>query len=547
MADALKRVALAALACALTLSASGCSKVGSQIGPSTSSKPGVIRIIGIGSIDSLVPELAGNASASDIGWFWAAWFFRVGAHGELVPELATEIPTLNNGGISKDGLTITYHLRRGVKWHDGAPFDARDVIFTWHAIMNPRNNVLTRSGYDDIVSMEAPDPYTVVVHLRHPYAPAIATFFGPSLAPMSILPAHILAKLPDINRAAYDRQPVGTGPFILAHYDTDTDVILKANPNYWRGAPKLAEVRFIISPDPNTRVLQMRSGDADVYYEPGDNLVAQLKQISGVHVLDVVFNEFWYLAYQTKHPPLDDIRVRRALSMAVDRSFVVSAIANGGGTPADGDEPPYSWAYDPQAHAPAYDPAGAAKLLDSAGWHLGADGYRYHDGQRLSLVYVTSTGYAEGVKFAPVFQEDAKRLGVDISVKMYPTSLLFAAKNSGGIVNNGKFDVLWTGWIGGVDPDDDTLWACDQMPPQGYNLQQYCDPRIDAQERIALTSYDQDVRRAAYWRIQSLINEDAAVDFLFWTHSHDAVRDSVQGYQPAPTVTSFSNPWEWTN
>lgn len=547
MADALKRAAIVTVAFALALSMTGCSKVGSQIGPSTTSQTGVVRIIGIGSIDSLIPELAGNASASDIGWFWAAWLFRVGAHGELVPELATEVPTLRNGGISEDGRTLTYHLRRGVKWHDGAPFDARDVIFTWHAIMNPRNNVLTRSGYDDIVAMSAPNPYTLVVQLRHPYAPAIATFFGPSLTPMSILPAHILAKLPDINRASFDRAPIGTGPFVLTHYDTDTDVILKANPDYWRGAPKLAEVRFIISPDPNTRVLQMRSGDADVYYEPGDNLVSQLQRISGVHVLDLTFNEFWYLAYQTTHPPLDDVRVRRALSMSVDRSFVVSAIANGGGSPAEGDQPPYSWAFDPHARAPAYDPAGAAKLLDSAGWHLGASGYRYRNGHRLSLEYVTSSGYAEGVKFAPVFQQDMKRLGIEVGVKMYPTSLLFAAKGSGGIVNNGKFDVLWTGWIGGVDPDDDTLWACDQIPPAGYNLSQYCDPRIDAQERIALTSYDEDVRRAAYWRIQSLVNEDVPADFLFWTHLHDAVRDSVQGYQPAPTVTSFSNPWEWTN
>jgi len=255
VADALKRTAIALLASALTLAAAGCSNVASQIGPSSALQPGLVRIVGIGSIDSLIPQLSGNAGATDIGWFWAAWLFRVGAHGELVPELATEIPTIANGGISKDGLTITYHLRRGVKWHDGAPFDARDVIFSWHAIMNPRNNVLTRSGYDDIASMAAPDPYTVVVRLSRPYAPAIAAFFGPSLTPMCILPAHILAKLPDINRAAYDRAPIGTGPYVLARYDTDTDVILKANPDYWRGAPKVAQVRFIIVPDLNTRLL----------------------------------------------------------------------------------------------------------------------------------------------------------------------------------------------------------------------------------------------------------------------------------------------------
>lgn len=544
MADALKRFMVLAT-CAFVLASAGCSRVGSQIGATGAPDPGVVRIIGIGSIDSLIPELSGNGSSSDMGWFWAAWLFRVGSHGELVPELATEVPTLRNGGISKDGLTITYHLRRGVTWQDGVPFDARDVIFTWHAIMNPRNDVLTRSGYDDIVSITAPDPDTAVVRLRHPYAPAIASFFAPSLTPMCILPAHLLATLPDINRVAYDSHPIGTGPYTIARYDAESEVDLKANPHYWRGAPKIPEVRFIISPDPNTRVIQMRSGGADVFYQVGDNLVSQLQQVPGVHMVDTPFNEFWYIAYQTKHPPLDDVRVRRALSMGIDRPFVVKAIANGGGTPAVGDQPPYSYAYDPHAQAPAYDPAGAAQLLDAAGWRIGPDGYRHRGGQKLSLEYVTSVGYAEGVKFAPVFQEDMKRLGVDIEVKTFPTSLLFAAKGAGGIVNNGKFDVLWTGWIGGVDPDDDTLWACDQIPPEGYNLSQYCDPRIDAQERIALGSYDPEVRKAAYWRIQSLLDEDVPVDFLFWTHLHDAVRDDLKGYQPAPTVTSFSNPWEW--
>jgi len=530
----------------IAVAVAGCSKV--QNGPpgsSTSRAPGTVRIIGIGSIDSLIPQLSGNASAPDIAMFWGAWLFRVGAHGELVPELATEIPTLRNGGISPDGLTITYHLRKGVLWHDGAPFDARDVIFSWHAIMNPRNNVLTRTGYDRIASMTSPDPFTVVVRLKSRYAPAVATFFGPSLAPMCILPQHILGSLPDINRAVYNSKPIGTGPFVVDRYESQTVVVLKANPHYWRGAPKLNEVDFLVVPDPNTRALMMRTGEADLYYEPANNLVADLSHIPGVHTIDLSFNEFWYLAFNTRHPPLDDARVRRAIAMSVDRDYIIRSVVNGLGTPANSDQPSYSWAYDPSARAPGFDPAGASKLFDQAGWRLAPDGYRYKGGKRLTLTYVTSTGYGEGRRYAPVFQAEMKRAGIDASVKMFPTSLLFAAKNDGGIINNGKFDVAWTGWIGGVDPDDATLWSCDQAPPNGYNLSEFCDPRIDEQEKIALTSYDQDVRRRAYWRIGQLLNEDVPVDFIFWTHLHDAVRDELQDYVPAPTVSTFSNPWQW--
>jgi peptide/nickel transport system substrate-binding protein len=298
-------------------------------------------------------------------------------------------------------------------------------------------------------------------------------------------------------------------------------------------------------PDPNTRALMMRTGEADLFYEPANNLVAGLSTISGVHTIDLAFNEFWYLAFNTRHAPLDDVRVRRAIAMSVDRDYVIRSIANGLGSPAYSDQPSYSWAYDPSLRGPRFDPAAAEKLLDQAGWRLGSDGFRHKGGRRLSLAYVTSSGYSEGKRFAPLFQIEMKRVGIDAAVKMYPTSLLFAAKNDGGILNNGKFDVAWTGWIGGLDPDDATLWSCDQTPPNGYNLAAYCDPRIDAQEKIALTSYDQDVRRQAYRRIGQLLNEDVPVDFIFWTHVHDAMRDELQDYQPAPTVTVFSNPWQW--
>jgi len=204
MADLIRRIAALGIAAAV-MGVTACSKVETGTSPQAGGAiPGTVRIVGIGDIDSLDPELSASDSSIDIGQFWGAWFFLVNDKDQLEPDLATEIPTYANGGISRDGLTITYHLRRGVTWQDGAPFDARDVMFTWHAIMNPANNVLTREGYDDIVTMTAPDPYTVRVRLLKPYAPAVATFFGPSLQPMCILPQHLLGKLPDINHAAFN-------------------------------------------------------------------------------------------------------------------------------------------------------------------------------------------------------------------------------------------------------------------------------------------------------------------------------------------------------
>jgi len=538
----------AALLAAVTAAAMlcACSKVGSSVGVIPRAHPGQVRIVGAGSIDSLLPELAGIQSAVDLGMFWGGWLFLVNDHGDLEPDLATTIPSPQNGGISADGKTITYHLRTGVKWQDGAPFGARDVIFSWHAIMNPANNVLSRSGFDDIASMDAPNDHTVIVHLKRPYAPAIAQFFGPGPDPMCILPAHILADLPDINHAAYDTKPIGTGPFIVQSYQQSTGVVLIANPNYWRGPPKLHEIDYLLVPDANTRAVMMKTGEADLYYDPPNSLLPDLSAIDGVHVLHTTFNEYWYLVFNTKHPPLDDVRVRRAISMGTDREYIVRTVMHGAAAPAQGDQLPGTWAYDPTVKAPPYDPVAARALLDADGWHAGADGIRSKGGTRLAIVFAYSSGRGDSVRLAPIFQSMMRAIGVDVQTKSYPTSLFEAAAADGGILNSGKFDVAHDGWISGVDPDDDTLYACDQVPPAGYNHAFFCDKRIDEQESIALTHYDRPTRARAYSRIDSLLSEDAPYDFLYWTKRDDAVRNTLHGYRPAPSVTEFWNSWQWS-
>jgi peptide/nickel transport system substrate-binding protein len=541
------RVACACAAIALVLTTTACTKTTSTTAPPAAAT-GVLRIVGAGSMDSLVPELSSIASAVDVGMLWGAWLFRVNARGDLEPELATEIPSPSNGGISRDGRTITYHLRTGVTWHDGAPFDARDVIFSWRAIMNLNNNIISRSGWEDIAGMDAPDPHTVVVHLKQAYAPALAAYFGPGPAPMSILPAHLLAKLHDINHAAYNIKPIGTGPFIIKSFDPSSGVVLTANPNYWRGAPRLREIDYLIVPDANTRAVMMKTGEADLYYDPPSSLQQDLSAIAGVHVLNTTFSEYWYLEFNTMraHAPLDDARVRRAITMGVDRDYIVRTVMRGAAVPADGDQLPGTWAYDPNVHTASYNPKGAGELLDATGWRLGADGVRHKDGKALALVFVYSSGRGDSVRLAPVFQSMMKKIGVEIELKSYPTSLLEAAKQAGGILKSGNFDIAHDGWIGGVDPDDETMWACDQIPPAGYNTRFYCDARIDAQERIGMTNFDRRTRAVAYSRINALLAEDAPLVFLYWTKRLDAVRDTLHGYMPAPAVTEFWNAWEWS-
>jgi peptide/nickel transport system substrate-binding protein len=320
------RLECAALAAACLLAA--CSGDNS-IQHAASAAPKILRVVGAQEIDNLNPLLTNEQYSIDCSMFWAGYFFSVDEKGDLVPELATEVPTLANGGISADGLTIVYHLRRGVTWQDGAPFTARDVRFTWQAVMNPDNNVASRTGYDRIRDVEIVDDHTVRFHLLSRYAPAIDTFFAPSAGPIALLPAHLLAKYHDLNRVDYNIKPVGTGPFIVDSWEQGVGVTMHANTHYWRGRPKLDGVRFLTVHDNNTMLVMMRTGEADLYYRVPDGQIPQLAGIAGVHAIVKPFVGYEMLQFNVQHPPLDDLAVRKAISYAVDKRKVIEYVTHG--------------------------------------------------------------------------------------------------------------------------------------------------------------------------------------------------------------------------
>jgi peptide/nickel transport system substrate-binding protein len=539
----IKQAWIAGLVFALLVSlvTNGCTRVSvSERHAAGVVAPGILRVR-TGRFDNLNTVLSGGGSSTYLSYLWGAYLFLADDKNQLVPELATEIPTLENGGISRDGLDITYHLRRGVYWHDGAPFDARDIIFTWHAIMNPKNIVVTHLGYDKVAAMTAVDPYTVRVHLKQPYAPAVSSLFGPGEVPMPILPQHLLGNLPDLNHAAFNNKPVGTGPFIVDRYDPSTGVFLTANTHYWRGQPKLRGIDDRIIPDPNTANVMLKTNelDAAVVYAMH---AAELASYPGVKIVRESAAEAIYLAFNVTHPPFDDSGVRRALAMGVDRKFFVRVFEHATGSVAETDQPPSGWAFNPNAREPSYDPAQAQRLLDTLGWRKDASGYRVKNGKPLSLTFAYITGRDPDAKFAPWFQSAMKELGVAVTLKSYEYSLFYAQKEQGGILNGGHYDMAIAGWVWGVDPDDATLWDCDQIPPLGYNISRFCDPRIDALERIALRSYDPNTRRDAYWKIQSMLDNELPAIFLSWIDVVWATRDSVKDFRPGE---NFYGSWNW--
>jgi peptide/nickel transport system substrate-binding protein len=552
----MKRLAYLAIALAVALSA--CTRVATtQSGTAGNeqsgaggarhpwTRPGILRLASLTEPDTLNTALSTSQVSVDIAMFWAGYLFNYDDKNELVPELATQVPTLANGGISKDGLTITYHLRKGVQWQDGAPFGADDVVFSWRTIMNPNNNVQTRIGYDRIGSIDTPDPYTAVVHLKSAYAPFVNSFLTMGSTPYAVFPKHLLAQYHDINQIPYNAKPVGTGPFIVEEWHRGQTIRMVANPHYWRGAPKLKEVQYRAIPDENTLTTGVRTHEIDFWYNVGSTNYPVASKIPGTHVVLTPFTQYSLVGFNTQRPVMSDVAVRRALAYATDRKRLIDTVAFGVQTLGDGDQPAFSWAHDANLQSIPFDLDKARATLDAAGWRVGPDGVRAKNGVRLHLQIATTTGGAVGSRLAVLLQAAWHEIGVDAEIRPYTSSIMFASYQSGGILQGGKFDVEFSSWLNGVDPDDDTLFACDQFPPNGQNQYRFCDKELDAQEKIALTSYDEAVRKKAYARIQEILVDRVPILTMWWFRRFDVVNDDFKGYKPAHAVTTFWNTWEY--
>jgi len=455
-------------------------------------------------------------------------FVDLDAKGRLIPELITRVPSVENGDISSDGRTIVYHLRANVRWSDGVPVTAQDVLWTLHAIMDPNVPVPSREGYDLIDRASAKDAHTVVFHLKHAWAPAATTFFSYGFRPQFVLPAHVLRKQMPLAQAPFNAAPtVGDGPFTFVSWQRGESLLYKANPLYWRGSPKVQRLDIRVIPDPQTNLVMLRSGQLDW------NLIAPVQQqtlrgasdiryayVSTAVVAGAVFN--------LSHPPLDDVRVRRAIAMGVDREGISKKITLGRYPVTNAIQPQFSWAYDSSVKEPSFDPAGSDALLDAAGWKRGADGMRRKNGKTLSLVYVQFPESMTGVRVATAIQAQLRSRGIAVELKSVSNAQLFLPSSRGGTLASGQFDMAYVPFTMGSDPDDSSILACNA--PSNY--MRYCNEQVDGLERQALRSTSMTERKRLYARIERLVANDLPILYLFNADYIYAYRKQLKAFSP---------------
>lgn len=546
-----RNLTLGLLAAFLAFAPAACTRIGGAgAGVDTTRHPwtipGTLRIAISASPKTLNPILSTTTNESIAETFVLDPLVATDPEGRDQPILAATVPTLENGGISKDGLTIVYHLRKNVRWHDGAPFTSHDVAFTVAAIMNPDTPVSTRHGYDLIeLPVATPDRYTVKFHLKHPFAPAVHTFFAHSDSPFMILPAHLLERFKNLDRNPYNAAPIGTGPFKFVRWLRGDRIEYVANDDYFLGKPKLRHISLHFVQDENTIVNQLRSHEMDWFVQPTPRVYPLLRTIPGIAIRLVPFNGYDAIQFNVTKAPVNDVRVRRAIGLALDKQRLVDEITFGTTTPATEDLPSFSWAFDPHAGTTKHDLPQAKALLEAAGWKAGPDGIRRRGAERLEIgLAYRADALTDRLRVAPIAAM-LREAGISLELKGYNTALLFATPSEGGILSGGRFQAALVTWFSGVDPDNSSQVLCDQLPPTGWNWSRYCNAKMDEAQRTALTHYDIPTRKRAYGTIETLMAEDAPWAYLWWPRQIEAINDDLKGFRPPGLVENW-NAYEWS-
>ena len=536
-------VALVAL-----VAGTGCSKIANEasIGRHAWTQPNVLRVAVQADLKNLNPLLNSNTTDGFVAFLLFEPLLAADKKGEPVPILATAVPTRANHGISKDDLTITYHLRKGAKWTDGVPVTSKDVKWSWQAIMNPDNNIVSRHGYDYVRSIDTPNDSTVVVHLKTKFAPFVNTFFAMSDQPFPVAPEHVLSKYANMNQIAFDNAPaVSDGPFRFVQWSRGDHITLARNDGFFMGKPALERIQIKIIPDENTSVNELKTHSIDYIFQASPNTYPALQGAPDTKLVWVNVNGYESVQLNVSRPLLTDHVVREAIAYSIDKQQLVSTLTHGMMKIATEDIPDWMWAYNPMVKSYPHDPEKARQLLRGDGWAPAPDGIMRKNGQALSLLMVSNNSNVTRREASLQLQAMLRQSGIGVEIKYYTGDTLFAPAGMGGILQLGKFDLSLAGWYAGIDPDNSSQYLCQTVPPGGYNYSRYCTPDMQAAQNVALTHYDKPARTAAYFKIQELLARDNPQIFFWWTRQMEPISVDFKGFDPNPVIESW-NAWQWS-
>ncbi|MBI4653588.1 MAG: peptide-binding protein [Nitrospirae bacterium] len=493
-------------------------------------KPNTLTVGFLADAKRLLPMLASDSASGDISGLVFNGLTKYDKNIKITGDLA------ESWTVSPNGLTITFNLKKGVKWQDGVELTADDVLFTYQKVTDPKVATPYSSNYGPVKMVEAIDKYTIKVTYSEPYAPALESWG------MGIIPKHMLNGK-DINTDEFNRKPIGTGPYKFREWVTGQKIVIEANDNYFEGRPKIDQYIAKITTDQQTMFLELQAGILGLM-----NLTPiQFKVQSEKAIIKKYFQKFnypafayTYLGYNLLDPRFADKRVRQAITYAINKKAIINGVLFGYGTPCTGPFPPESWAYNPNVKTYEYDPEKAKALFKEAGWAIGKSGFLEKDNKPFSFTILINQGNDVRLKTAQIIQQDLKRIGIDIKVTVLEWQTMLHE-----FIDKKKFEAIILGWGLSRDPDMYDIWHSSKTKEGEFNFISYKNPEVDRLLLEGRRTFDIEKRKKIYNIIHELLAEEQPYTFLYVPDALPILHKRFKGVEKTALGIAHDWPMHW--
>ncbi|MCX7816818.1 MAG: peptide-binding protein [Syntrophales bacterium] len=482
---------------------------------------GDLIVVGsLGDATNLIPILASDSTSHQIAGLIYNGLVKYDKNLNIVGDLA------ESWNISKNGLTITFHLRKNVRWHDGYPLTAQDALFTYKLLTDPSTPTPYAGDFQKVKRAEALDDYTFRVTYEKPFAPALMSWN------ISILPKHLLEGK-DITTSPLARHPIGTGPYCFKQWVGGQKIVLSSNKDYFEGRPYIDGYVMRVIPDSATMFLELRANGIDQmgltplqYRRQTENNLFR-KNFNKYRYLS---SSYVYLGYNLQNPLFKDRTVRQAIAHAINKEEIIQGVLLGLGHEATGPYKPDMWAYNPDVKRYPYDPTKARELLAKAGWvDTNGDGILDKNGKPFEFEIITNQGNEVRIKCAEIIQKRLGEVGIAVKIRVLEWAALV-----NDFIGKRKFDAVILGWTIPPDPDLFDVWHSSKTGPYELNFISFRNREVDELIEKGRSTFDQKKRKLYYNRIQEILAEEQPYLFLFIPDALPIVHKRFRGVEPAP-------------
>lgn len=502
-----------------------CFVAGCSFKPSPQTTQQQILNLNIGAEPTVLnPILYTDGPSAEVVGLVFSGLLKTNENLELEPDLCESYD------IQDGGRRVVFKLRTDVTWHDGHPFTADDVKFTFDRVLDKKTNTVRRSGY-----LIDGKPIRWRVINRHTIEARLPAPFGPFLvrAAMEILPKHLLENT-DINTAAFNRNPIGTGPFKFQEWKPSQYIKLVRNDHYYGGKPKLDGILLKIIPDANTAMLALKRQEI----HQNQILAKDYRRFKRIAYLDIhrwFGLNYSYVGFNLKRSPFSDLKFRQAIAHAINKQALVKSVLNDFGRPAYYPSSPVSWAYPDQHDLPVYDysPEKSVALFQELGYVRNDEtGWFEDNGRQLEFTLITNKGNKDRERSCEIIQQFLANVGIKINIQLMEWSSFIKIINAGK--DPKEFDMVLLGWSLGLDPDSYSVWHSSQYP-NGFNMNGYSNKTVDFLLNKARQLPTNDQRKPIYYDLFSEIAQDVPYIFLYHTETLSGVNTRVRGLsKPGP-------------